>query len=229
MQMCGTWCSAKTELVLNCFKADPCRHDLLQGRKGAESSPWGLLCRPHCSWNLWELCFECTEIFVHGLLVSSQRCPKINWSFWHLSLCSCITLGFLLVRGFLVFPQSGILTWGDRWLKDRHAIFLQPLYAGKKMNTACCTENIIVGCRNTLFPLYLYHGLWMWCWAHHTPSTFQQWPRAVLYVEATVVARINGQHCRFLAVICLWINSPVTKITVIMVWFCRGEWKTKVL
>lgn len=34
MQMCSAWFSAKTELVLNCLKADLLRHDLLQGRKG---------------------------------------------------------------------------------------------------------------------------------------------------------------------------------------------------
>lgn len=39
MQMCSAWFSAKTELVLNCLKADLLRHDLLQGRKGADGSP----------------------------------------------------------------------------------------------------------------------------------------------------------------------------------------------
>lgn len=71
MQMCGTWSLAETELVLSCSKADLYRHNLLQGRKGAEALG-GLLCRTHCSWILWQLCFECIEIFIHGLLVSWQ-------------------------------------------------------------------------------------------------------------------------------------------------------------
>lgn len=109
--------------------------------------------------------------------------PKINWSFWHLSLCSCVTHPEGLHCWEVSWCSPDQESWGDWWPKERHAIFFQPLYAGKKMNTTCCTKNIIVGCRSILFPLCLCHGLWMWCWAHHPPSTFQQWPQAVLSVR----------------------------------------------
>lgn len=74
---------------------------------------------------------------------------------------------------------------------------------------------------------------WVWCWANYIYPAFQYQPWTVSFCmqrqPTTVVAKINGQHYRFLAVICLWINSSVFKTSVIMVWFCRGDWKTKVL
>lgn len=153
------------------FKADLRRHDLLQGRKGAEGSPWGLLCRTHCNWNLWELCFECIEIFIYGLLVSWQRYLRLIDRF---DICLCVlcnpSRGFTLVRGFLVFPRLGIWTRGDWCLKERHATFLQPPYAGKKTNTSHCTENITVGCRNTLFSLPLPSTLNVMLSTSRTPN-----------------------------------------------------------
>lgn len=92
MQMCSIWFSAKTELVLNCLKENLHRHELLQERKRVHGSHWDLLCRKHhYSSNPWELCFECIELSICGLLES--------WS-WHLGLVDPFDI-YLCV---LVFP-----------------------------------------------------------------------------------------------------------------------------
>lgn len=100
MQMCSTWFSAKTELVLNCLKADLSRHELLQQRKRADASPWGLLCRNHYRWNPWELCFECMEVSTCGLLVS--------W-YWHIGLVDSIDIHLCI----FVFPIQRVHIGGN--------------------------------------------------------------------------------------------------------------------
>lgn len=156
--------------------------------------------------------------------------PKTNWSFWHLSLCSCVT------------HPEGLHWWEVSWCSPDWES--GPEVTGVLRRGMQPSFNLLMQERRRIHPtvlrtlqwvveiyssLCLYHQLWMWCWGHHTPPTFQQWPWTILYLQTTVVAKINGQHCWFLAAICLWINSPVSKISVIMVWFCRGDWKTKVV
>lgn len=98
MQMCSTWFSAKTEPVLNCLKENLHRHELLQERKRIHGCLWDSLCRMHhYSSNPWELCFECIELSVCGLLES--------WS-WHLGL----VVPFDTYLCVLVFPIQRVHT-----------------------------------------------------------------------------------------------------------------------
>lgn len=233
MQMCSTWFSAKTELVLNCLKADLSRHELLQQRKRADGSPWGLLCRNHCRWNPWELCFECMEVSTCGLLVS--------W-FWHIRLVDPIDIHLCV----FVFPIQRVHISGN--FPNVSQVRCSDLAT---VGLRSCLQNYFFLCvqaRDWVTPAMKRMLPWFveilafpsafamdstGCWANHIDPTVLQWPQAVSFCvlgqPATVVPKVKGQHHRFLTVICLWLNSPVSKMAVITVCFCRGDWKTKVL
>lgn len=168
MQMCSTWFSAKTELVLNCLKADLSRHELLQQRKRADGSPWGLLCRNHCRWNPWELCFECMAISTCGLLVS--------W-YWHIRLVDPIDIRLCVSHpeGSHQWELSqclpGEMSWpGDCWLKEIFAKFFLPLCASKRLSNTSHDENVTMVCRNPGFSLCLCHGLYRMLSKPHRPN-----------------------------------------------------------
>lgn len=160
------------------FKSRSMQAWLIAGKEGGWRQPLGPALQNSLQLNPMAAVLWVHRDFYKWAIGVLTEAPKINCSFWHLSLCSCVTHPEGLHCWEVSWSSSDQESWPEVTGGLRRG--MQSLYAGKKVNISCCTENIIVGCRNTLC---LYHGLWMWCWAHHPPSAFQQWPQAVLYVR----------------------------------------------
>lgn len=115
-----------------------------------------------CALSAWRF------LHVGGVLILAH---KISWSYWHSSLCLCVSHPEGSHQWELSQCLPGEMSWpGDCWFKEIFAKFFLPLCASKRLSNTSHDENVTMVCRNPGFSLCLCHGLYRMLSKPHRPN-----------------------------------------------------------
>lgn len=127
-------------------------------QKSLQMKPMGAVLWVHGGFYMWAI----------SVLILAH---KISWSYWHSSLCLCVSHPEGSYQWELSQCLPGEMFWpGDCWLKDMFAKLFLSLCASKRLSNTSHDENVTVVCRNPGFSLCLCHGLYRMLSKPHRPN-----------------------------------------------------------